>query len=67
LSVVRLAETCKITLTPHAAANYRIEWSDDLLIWENLEQRVISSAGEVEFIDPSPPPDRRFYRAATSH
>ena len=64
IRVEKLPVGCRVILTAQAAGTYLVEWSEDLLEWEDLEQRVISGPGEVEFTDSSPSATRRFYRAS---
>jgi len=64
LRVEKLPTGCRLILTAQAAGTYLIEWSEDLLEWETLEQRVISEPGEAEFTDTASSATRRFYRAS---
>jgi hypothetical protein len=64
IRIEKLPVGCRLILTAQAAGTYLVEWSDDLLDWKTLEQRVVTAPGEVEFTDPSATATLRFYRAA---
>jgi len=65
--VTPLETGCRVTLTAYGAGRHKVEWSDDLGIWETLDEQELGGPGEVEIIDPETPPDgRRFYRASAS-
>ncbi|MCP5531590.1 MAG: DUF642 domain-containing protein [Akkermansiaceae bacterium] len=67
LVVTPLETGCRVTLTAYGAGRHKVEWSDDLGIWETLDEQEMGGPGEVEIIDPETPPDgRRFYRASAS-
>ncbi len=65
LRIDRLSGTSRLTLTPHAAGIYWVEWSDELEDWELLEAKTVIQAGDFEINDPDATGDRRFYRAST--
>jgi hypothetical protein len=52
------------TIRWHAAygVNYRVRWSGDLLIWEDLVSSYPGNGAEVEVNDPGAPAGGRFYR-----
>ncbi len=64
LRAERLAGTCRLILVPHAAGNYRVEWSEALENWDLVEEKIVTQAGEIEIIDTNATSDRRFYRAS---
>jgi hypothetical protein len=60
----RIETGCRITLNASAAGTYRLEWSEDLTEWHQVEERVLTEAGEIEIIDNTASVGQRFYRAS---
>jgi hypothetical protein len=55
------------TPLPVPGAMFKIEFTDDLALWETLALVPADAAGQVDFIDETPSPTgRRFYRMGRS-
>jgi len=52
--------TLKFSTTP--GLHYTLQWSGDLLTWTNVAPAQIAPGAEMTVADPSPAPDKRFYR-----
>ena len=58
------SDTATVTWTSVLGRNYRLDWSSDLMFWNNVEDTIPGQDGQTSWDDETVPANalRRYYR-----